>query len=201
MVHLVYKIINKLNGHYYIGVHSTLDIDDGYMGSGTLMRRAIRKYGAGNFRREILFIYESREEAFIKEAELVNVDTLKDPNCYNLVLGGKGAKSRPLYSVKADQIAAYPKDSPAFDHYFEYEVKLLTPVKVVDTNLTGFGKAFFDYIASDKILEVITRLYNRIDGNILANKYISLLERLPAFQNNIAIYRYPKTTLVKNSYA
>jgi hypothetical protein len=38
-----YKTINKINNKYYIGVHSTNDIKDGYLGSGVALKRAIRK--------------------------------------------------------------------------------------------------------------------------------------------------------------
>ena len=88
--HIIYKTTNKINGKFYIGVHSTNNLNDNYLGSGWVLKAAIKKYGKENFIKEILFIYDSRQLAMKKEAELVNEDFIKDNNNYNLTLGGNG---------------------------------------------------------------------------------------------------------------
>jgi hypothetical protein len=92
--HYVYKTINKLNGMEYIGVHSTDNLDDNYLGSGTYLRYAFKKYGPTNFQKEIIQHFETREEAEKKEKELVSFDYITDKKVYNLVLGGGLPKGR-----------------------------------------------------------------------------------------------------------
>ncbi len=88
--YLVYKTTNLVNGKIYIGKHETDNLDDGYLGSGILIQRAIEKYGEQNFKREILFECSSQEEMNAKEAELVNEDFLNRNDVYNIKLGGQG---------------------------------------------------------------------------------------------------------------
>ena len=88
--HFIYKTINLINANYYIGMHSTSNLDDGYIGSGNRIRRSIRKYGKENFKFEILEFCKSREELAIREKEIVNEDIIKDRLCMNLKIGGEG---------------------------------------------------------------------------------------------------------------
>jgi len=86
MYYTIYKITNKLNGNFYIGKHKTKNLDDGYMGSGKLIRAAINKYGIENFEKEILEIFDTEEE--MNEAEKRYV--VLGEGSYNLCPGGQG---------------------------------------------------------------------------------------------------------------
>ena len=90
----IYKITNKLNNKEYIGVHSTLDLDDGYMGSGTAILYAIKKHGKNNFKKEILEYFNTEAEAYHKESLLVNEDYVKSQKTYNQTIGGNRPPSR-----------------------------------------------------------------------------------------------------------
>ncbi len=93
MNYYIYQITNNVNGKIYIGKHKTKDLNDGYFGSGKLLKRAIEKYGKENFTKEILFTFDSEEELNAKEGELVTEDfCLLDSN-YNLCVGGQGGFS------------------------------------------------------------------------------------------------------------
>ena len=90
MFYTIYKIANKLDGKIYIGKHQTKDLNDGYMGSGKILKRAIDKYGLENFTKEILFQFDNESEMNAKEAELVTEEFVKENTNYNLCPGGHG---------------------------------------------------------------------------------------------------------------
>lgn len=89
-LYIIYKIINKINNKFYIGVHKTKDVNDDYFGSGHYIKAAIQKYGKENFNKEILHVFTNKAEAYKKEKELVTEDLVKSNMCYNIKEGGSG---------------------------------------------------------------------------------------------------------------
>ena len=100
MHYIIYKITNKYNGMWYIGAHKTMDINDGYMGSGTILKYAQEQYGIENFDKEILFNLPTEELMFQKENELVEPD---NPQTYNMTEGGNGGWSHVNISKYREQ--------------------------------------------------------------------------------------------------
>ena len=84
----VYKVTNLINGKYYIGKH--IEGEREYLGSGILIQKAVKKYGAENFKREILESFDNEEDAYLAEARYVTEEVMNDPQCYNLRTGGDG---------------------------------------------------------------------------------------------------------------
>ena len=86
----LYKTTNIINNKIYIGIHKTKDLNDGYIGSGTYLRRAIKKYGIQNFKKEILFIFDNPHDMYAKEKEIVNKLFIESDISYNIIEGGNG---------------------------------------------------------------------------------------------------------------
>lgn len=84
----VYKTTNIINGKEYTGYHGTDNLDDGYLGSGKLLKRAIEKYGPESFIREILEFFDNPKDAFEYEKKIVNEEYVKRDDTYNLSIGG-----------------------------------------------------------------------------------------------------------------
>ena len=89
-IHYIYKTTCNVTGKWYVGMHSTSNENDGYMGSGLRLRRSIRKYGVNEHTKEILEYCDSREKLVLREKQIVNSELLKEDLCMNLCLGGEG---------------------------------------------------------------------------------------------------------------
>lgn len=88
--HYIYKTTCKITGKFYIGMHSTDNLDDGYLGSGKILGYSRNKYGDENHVKEIVEYCASRDELKKREREIVNEDLLKEPLNINLQYGGGG---------------------------------------------------------------------------------------------------------------
>ena len=64
--------------------------EDDYLGSGTILKPAIEKYGKENFKKQILCICNSRDELYAKEKEYIaKVDAVNSYDFYNIDYGGE----------------------------------------------------------------------------------------------------------------
>jgi 5-methylcytosine-specific restriction endonuclease McrA len=93
--YIVYETTNKVNNKKYIGVHKCVDYDDGYLGSGTAFKHALKKYGRANFYRTIVDVFDNADEALYLERKLVTEEIVKSGAYYNLVVGGAGSMKKP----------------------------------------------------------------------------------------------------------
>lgn len=99
--HIIYKTTCLVTGKWYIGMHSTDDLNDGYMGSGQQLRRSIAKHGKEQHRTEVLELLPDRESLWKREEELVTKKLMEDELCMNLATGGQGKADRPLVTKES----------------------------------------------------------------------------------------------------
>lgn len=132
--YIVYQTTNTVNNYIYIGVHKTKDPDvfDGYLGCGvynswpytymfakTKFQEAVKKYGPKNFNRTTIAVFNTAEEAFNLEEEIVNEAFLERHDVYNMVLGGiygmYEGKKIPVYryTLNGDYMEEFPSFAEA----------------------------------------------------------------------------------------
>ena len=88
---VVYLTINLLNNKKYVGDHSTNNLEDGYLGSGTILSYAFKKYGKNNFKCKILEQFDTKEMAFNAQEKYIKEYNTLVPNGYNISpKGGHG---------------------------------------------------------------------------------------------------------------
>ena len=99
MHHIGYQTHHLPTGRYYIGIHSTDDLDDGYLGSGRAFLRAVKKHGRDQFRRHLVKEFATRAEACEWETAVVTAEVVADPRSFNCKTGG-GNGGRPGVEYK-----------------------------------------------------------------------------------------------------
>jgi len=131
--HYLYKTVNKVNGCYYYGMHSTNNLEDGYLGSGTYLKRSMNKYGKQNFELQILKYFNTRRELVEAEKVLITEKILQDKRTYNLVEGGQGfcTGSSLKANIRRKELLKENKEWKR-----NYSEKLSTSIKAVKEKLT-----------------------------------------------------------------
>lgn len=85
--HYIYETHNPLTDEYYIGKHSTDNLDDGYQGSGRWVTEC--KDNNIHLVTTILQQCDSSDDAYALEAKIITQHRLTDSYCMNRCLGGK----------------------------------------------------------------------------------------------------------------
>lgn len=115
MIGYIYKTTNLINGKVYIGQHQFLDFDPSYYGSGTVILRAIKKYGKENFKVELLCWAETVEA--LNEIEVTFIKSYNTTNRkigYNVSKGGNSfMKGVPFSEEHRKHLSESHKGKPS----------------------------------------------------------------------------------------
>ena len=132
--HYIYKTTCKVTGKFYVGMHSTNNLDDGYLGSGKILGYSRHKYGDENHVKEIVEFLPSRDALKLREKEIVNEELLKDPYCMNLTSGGTGGniggggffgdEHRKNFHAAGGKTTARKRADPAFNSAINEKISI-----------------------------------------------------------------------------
>jgi hypothetical protein len=133
--HFIYKTTNILTNRYYIGMHSTDNLNDGYLGSGKRLRYSINKYGKENHIVEIIEFCISREQLKNREKEIVNLNEIAKNECLNLVVGGEGGRGFTNVEQKLNAIKSNQKQKWLMENDKEWASNRLEQLKKNGSNV------------------------------------------------------------------
>lgn len=119
MYHYLYKISCLLpdKPYYYIGIHKTKNLNDGYWGSGTKLLTCLKGLGKQNFKKEILQFCSTYQELLKLEKETIGTLYETDPWCLNLMEGGQsGIMSEETKKKISEKAKIRPKRVLSEEH-------------------------------------------------------------------------------------
>lgn len=121
----IYITTNIINDRIYIGQHKSKSHDKTYLGSGTILKQAIEKYGREIFSNEILLECNNKEELDKAEKYFIKHYRNLGYNMYNLAAGGEGVHSELASKLAKERWSKTSKEdrvkhmSTARKAYFE----------------------------------------------------------------------------------
>lgn len=166
--HIIYETTNNVNGKVYRGKHSTKNINDGYLGSGDALVRALKKYGKPCFTREILFMAFSKSDLnWMEENIFVNQEFVRLKNTYNKTVGGNGGFSDNVrQKIKKTNLKRYGHENPLLSAKIQEKIKDTLMLKynvdnpqknieirnrTMDTKIKKYGEDYMAYIRNKGI--------------------------------------------------
>lgn len=126
---VIYQITNLLDNRIYVGAHCTYNINDKYMGSSKYLKKDLKELGKQNFRKEILHIFDNKEDMIKMETEIVNKEFCHRIDTYNRMVGGISDYCWNMVTIidKQNNIFNVYKDDP---RYLSGELKSLNKGKI-----------------------------------------------------------------------
>lgn len=141
MFHYCYKTTIFCDGveKFYVGKHSTTNLNDGYVGSGILLNRIIKSHPEYEVKNEIISFFETSEDAFEFEELLIDeLFELFEPGkiLLNLKRGGSGG-----------WVYKCGKEHPNFGKHLSAttRAKISNSVKYNNPNAGIFGSNHFNF--------------------------------------------------------
>lgn len=134
MVGFIYEWTNNINGKMYIGSHMGT-VDDGYVGSGKVFIRAIKKYGIEQFSRSIIEHVKTDDRHMLLEREKFWLDSVN------------AATNHMYYNIAKDVIGGDTKAGWSDERRAEFSQK----IKNVWANRSGDEKKKITQTRADTI--------------------------------------------------
>jgi hypothetical protein len=142
MYHFIYKTYSS-SGLYYYGRHSTLNIDDGYFGSGKWIRSIKDK---SKLKRNIELFCETFEELLMKEKEYIS-KYINDPKCMNF------------------------NENPVGFSSINNPNKLLKGTKILSDRVKGEKNGMYGKTHSEEYKKYLSELYSGKNGNFYGRSH------------------------------
>jgi group I intron endonuclease len=157
---VVYKTTNLLNGKIYVGKDSRNL--PAYLGSGSLLNRAIEKYGVQNFVKEILDTCVSEEELNEREKFWIRELHATDKAIgYNIAMGGEGGDTITQHPQR-EEICAKRKET--------FKARNISPTDEC-RKLAAIGRKKTHPRYGTEVSEEAKAEANRKHGNFLKDYY------------------------------
>lgn len=173
----IYETTNKINGMKYIGkcIYSRQNDWKEYLGSGTYLKRAIKKYGRENFVKVILEeAYSDEELNRMEEEYILRFNAVDSPQYYNIKLTAIGGDIF-THNPKREEIRQMRIEQMSGEGNHQYgkpkTEKMIMSVKKANSRAVRIDDVVYDSqtIASKELGIGVTTIAYRLDSKYWPN--------------------------------